>query len=192
MTQGVQIMVTDTQSDPPQDREVQIFRELPVERGLHMIAEAGYVFVHSDYHIGLGAGNNLDYVIETPSGAAAPRVHITTSSIHADTSPLLVYLYEAPTYSGGTPVVPLNRERENTRAAQSVLKEAPTVTAVGTRLMARLIAGTLQAGGQVPSEETEWMLKKGTAYLIRFVNNAVGVANLTADIEFHEVPAGAS
>jgi len=190
MSNGMQILVTDP-DNPELDLDVKLFRELPVELGRHLISEEGWSFVHSDYHAGLGAGANKDYLIVTPAGATDNLIHLTTGEVIADTAPLLVSLYENPTYATpGTAVTAQNRKRDSTRTHTALIYEDPTTVSVGgsTSLMFRMVAGTLQAGGILGSQEGEWMLKKGNTYLLRITNNAVGVANLTAHIEFHEVP----
>ena len=133
------------------------------------------------------------------ANAAAMLISITTGTkeMHIGMSAITggaatVAFFEGPTISvQGTALTPVNLNRLNAVALTTgvAFKHTPTVTGDGTTLFSRLTPGgtnpALQIGNQARAG-TEWILKKGTTYLMRITNSSGGNAILNPIFEFYE------
>jgi hypothetical protein len=96
------------------------------------------------------------------------------------------YLYEAPTYTGGTAVPTIyNRNRNSTNTPEAVVKYLVTVTDNGTELEGFL--GGSSGGNKTAATGVRkaWVLKRGTNYLLTFKSLAPG-NKINTSILFYE------
>lgn len=100
-----------------------------------------------------------------------------------------VAIYEL-TWSGGAPIVPVNRNLELGGEALSVFSAAPTATVVGNpaappiRLRAVSGAGNAQIG--LVTESERYILKKNTRYVLQVSNVDVAAGTLTFRFTFRD------
>jgi len=82
---------------------------------------------------------------------------------------------EAPTLTTGvTPLTAYNKYRRSVKKSGIVLKSNPTGISGGTVLDPMFFKGTNQAPGILITNDTEWILKPSTTYLLRLENNGAG------------------
>jgi len=80
-----------------------------------------------------------------------------------------IYVFENPTFTGGTAKTMVNRNRNSSNTYSGTLVEAPTVTADGTELECVFIDKDHNTRAS-----DEWILKAGEDYLIRVVSDKNG------------------
>lgn len=150
---------------------------------VHHEVHEGEMF-HAEHSASVGNGNNLDVLLAT---GAANEAHLSAAVAAGGQS--LVYLYEAPNASGGTPLTVYNMHRsDTTHSSPFTAAHTPVVVGVGTvpLINGRLIAGGTSVPSRVGGEtraNTEWILKPNTAYLLRVTNNSGAsiVIHITAE-----------
>ena len=99
-----------------------------------------------------------------------------------------VYLYEAPTASGGSAQTMYNMNRNSALVTPAAIASAPTVSATGSVTLVNgwyLPGGNSEQtrGGGGVRAETEWMLKPGTVYLLRVTNVSGASVTVSSAIE---------
>lgn len=102
-----------------------------------------------------------------------------------------VYLYEAPTTSGGTAIAAYNMKRISTNTPTATCVHTPTVSSVGT---VPLVNGRILPGGTSPTTRVggglrvgvEWILKPSTKYLLRATNTSGGTIAVNIVLEWYE------
>lgn len=112
----------------------------------------------------LADDGNWDMLVRVPIGKAVHMVHRHWCEGLAQS-----YIYEAPTYSAGTSLVPTNHNRYEDDAESGVtVLGAPTVTAVGLALV-----DGLWMDWAIPIDfSAELVLKGGVDYLYRLTARA--------------------
>lgn len=120
--------------------------------------------------------------------------------VRADRVPHLVYevacggdaevsLYEAPTVSSnGTALARVNMDRNSQGGSDVLTFRDPTVTVVGNLIQNTLIPGGTQprTGGGVGRQNTEWLLRLNTLYLLRVTNRSGGAQPVSVLIQWYE------
>lgn len=102
---------------------------------------------------------------------------------------LEIALYEGTTVSNlGTPLAENNMKRYSAKTATVAVTHSPTVTLVGTLLLNRFVPGGTgpQAVGSTSRENTEWVLKASTIYLIRGINRAGNAQPMSTVAQWYE------
>jgi hypothetical protein len=125
---------------------------------------AYYVYKLFPYNAGLAAGSSIDIAIAWPAGYAPHAQFSYGGSGEAE-----FYVYEAPTTSGGTTLTINRRDRINTTASVAAAVLNPTISTVGTEIVADFVPANKQGGGAQLST-FEFILKPLTTYLFRFTN----------------------
>lgn len=130
----------------------------------------------------LGGFINLA-VATTATEPLGIAINTTVLSLHAFTraaagGDAVVSLYEDVTYSGGTPITLVNRNRISPVVLHPVvLTRTPAITTSGTLLAQSLIVGgrtpVFSVGG-ASSDEYGWFLKPNTKYVLTVNNTAAG------------------
>lgn len=92
---------------------------------------------------------------------------------------LTIALREGATINvDGSAITAFNHNRNSSKTASSVLKNAPTVTVAGTQIAQAYIGGGTGVGGSRSGSDTkadnEWVLKQNTVYTITFTNDSSG------------------
>lgn len=149
---------------------------------------------HYEIHIGksytvtanvsIAATENFDCQITAPDTAV--RIHMV---MHCRTSAngITVTVYEAPTTSGGTAVPIYNRDRNSSNTATAAFVHTPTVTSTGTTIINVFhIAAGVAGSGAESREESEFILKQNTKYLIRITADSGAAANFSGRMDWYE------
>lgn len=141
---------------------------------------AYYCYYQYSYASGLPAGSSIDIALAFPSGVTPHAVFNYGGSGESE-----FHVYEAPTTSGGTALTIHRRNRNLVTSSSGVAVVSPTVTSLGTELMAEFVPANKQGGGS-QDYSFEFVLKPLTTYLFRFtnVNAQPHAANLM--IEWYE------
>ena len=114
----------------------------------------------------LADGASIDIAIAFPSGV---NPVFSISGLCAGDA--MGYLYEGSSVTGGTPIVPINKNRTSTTASQGVALLNPSVTSLGTKLLEQILiggSGKKASGGQTSASDI--VLKGLTTYLFRLTN----------------------
>lgn len=77
-----------------------------------------------------------------------------------------IEFYENPTFTSGSSIVAINRNRNSANTYQGTLKEDPTVTVDGT-----LLEGHFTDGEETTRSQSEWVLKTNEDYLLRITSD---------------------
>lgn len=130
---------------------------------------AHYVY-HTHKDAGrLAVGASINIAMAFPAGVAAHALLDYQCGGEAE-----IYIYEAPTTSGGTAMTIHRRNRDltNTSAGAAVLN--PTITSVGTEFYSELITSAEGQGNRSGAGSRgysfEFVLKPLTTYLFRLTN----------------------
>lgn len=161
---------------------------LKVVDTVHHEVHEGEMF-HSEYYAASLANNgSLDIEIATPADKEAHFVFTINAGGQA-----VAYLYEAPTVAGGTAMAVHNMNRRSANLPGTTIVHTPTVSATGTTVLVngRLLAGgtsvQTRVGGGV-RQNTEWILRPGTKYLLRVTNTSGSAVPINVACEFYEEP----
>ena len=114
------------------------------------------------------AGELVDYIFTTPNTQNLCHFRYTVTAEAEGT----IGIYEAPTFSDGTPATALNRQREVNTASGLTIVSAPTVTGVGTLLEVAPFGAGRDAGDN--SSLFEWVFAADESYLVRITSDAAG------------------
>lgn len=137
----------------------------------HLKIHAGKLFTFSNKTTLSNGGGVAEFVGEVPAGSYP---HYRKLLIESSGGPFDIEFFEAPTYTGGTPVVPVNNNRNSVITPELVIKTSPSVSDPGTRLEIVYIDGSKQVGAIGSDAANEWVLAESTNYLIRITNNTSG------------------
>lgn len=126
------------------------------------------------YHCSLSSasladGASLDMIIVTP---ASDYPHMKIEAACGGDAELL--LYEGVVYSGGNLEAVPNHKRYSDNVWAGTVLSGATVSDPGTQLSVQFMPGGRggQASGAGADFDNEWVLKNGTAYLVRLTNRA--------------------
>lgn len=114
----------------------------------------------------LPANQSIDIAIAFPSGVTPT---FTISGLC--TGDAEGYLYEGASVTGGTSLVPLNKNRDSSTASQGVALLNPTVNSLGTAILAQILiggSGKKAGGGELGGSSL--ILNDLTTYLFRLTN----------------------
>lgn len=133
-----------------------------------------------------------DIAFKTPTVASGKFIHYRPLGITSSANYVGVTLYEGDSYTGGTAVTPVNRNRlsSNTSSMQSFVKGA-TVSPAGTIID---IAGLGSSGNPIARSgggtggDEELVLKQNTDYVITLVPS--GATTCTVKVFWYEESAG--
>ena len=150
----------------------------------HYQLHQGRTFHFSELISSLGNGSNQDYYIVSPSGA-----HLRFWTIHANTGPITITLYENPTISdNGSAQTVQNMSRFSSNTTGLILYKSPTVSNVGTRLeFDILFPSKKDAAGATDDNPLEWILKTTNTYLIRVNNGSGGATDVHFKIQWYHI-----
>jgi hypothetical protein len=141
---------------------------------------------HAEYSVASVANDaSLDLLVTVGLKEAHSVFEVLASGL------VQVYLYEAPTASGGTPLAIYNMKRASLNTALSTVTHTPTVSSTGSVV---LVNGRLLPGGNSPQTRvgggvrtgTEWLLAPSTKYLIRITNKSGAAVIINSSVEFYE------
>lgn len=112
---------------------------------------------------------SIDVVLTTPADDWPHIVFLPALDGSAD-----AHIYEAPTFTGGTPLTVINHKRYSVRTWGGAVVHTPTVTDAGTQILGCHIPGGTgpQSSGSGGDFQGEFPLKPATSYLFRLTNRA--------------------
>jgi hypothetical protein len=157
---------------------------LTILQPAHKINEGDNYFI-SGFQV-VDDTDDITFGVTTPDTDVT--AHVTTL-INA-TSQIEIYIYEAATFSGGTPVAPFNSNRNSAKTSVMLLSLAPTVTDDGDLLSSQSSgkAGVnlSKAEGGLNSREFKLLLKRNTKYIFRTISRDDGnIISFRADWSEH-------
>jgi len=130
----------------------------------HSELHEGGVFAVAQ-HATLGNAGTRDVLLVPPAGVYPHITFAVRGSKETN-----IKLYEGVTEDGdGTDITAYNRNRNSSATASTALAHTPTVTDTGTLLQEQHVGGGIgnQRFGGEAREESEWILKPATKYLLR-------------------------
>lgn len=152
--------------------------------------------VHHEVHE--GEMFHVSHTVTSAANGANVDVQLTTGAKEAHTAwevfaggQVTVYLYEAPTTSGGTALTPYNMKRASTETPTAAVVHTPTVTSVGSvalvngRVLPGGTSSQTRVGGGIRSG-AEWILKPSTKYLMRINNSSGSTIAVNVALEWYE------
>lgn len=157
----------------------------PIEKSLmvtehpHSELHAGHSFVVSSIASILG-GATFECVITPGDQNCHMVMHCSTSG-----NGIISAVYEGPSFTGGTPVTPINRNRQLNTASTATFVHTPSVTGDGTLLMTFHTDSTKQSGQSERGTE-EFVLATNTSYLIRITVDAGAAATFSGVMDWYE------
>ena len=159
--------------------------EVAIEYSHHKIHE-GQFFSAGEIAQSIASAGTLTYGIQTGS----KTVHITPAYISTSADKMTFQVYEDSTYTGGTAVTAINRNRNFTNAPTMTGVKAPTVTVNGTLISQDYLAGATGVGqtraGQIANTDNEIIFKPNTKYVIIYTNGSSSANLLTWSFSWYE------
>ena len=137
----------------------------------HKYIHEGQAFSASIETTSIAAGGSYEIRFKTPASTVG-YVHARPTSISTTANLTKLAFYEGATFSGnGTAVTPLNRNRPTSATtAATLVGKAATSSDTGDFMYAFTVGAgggpQTRAGGGLPGEADEWVLKADTEYLI--------------------------
>jgi len=145
-------------------------RTLQVIDYAHHEIHAGAHFKAGFQSLALDTDDTIELLFTTPDTAKWAHWVMTSQA----TGPVTIEVFEDTTVSNaGTPVTVFNRSRNSDNESVLTVTHTPTITGDGTKFATKWIGASgfkEQSGGDTRGD-SEIILKKGTAYLIRLTAN---------------------
>lgn len=167
---GKQLKVTVYRSDGTEGKLDPTTGSLVGMDYAHQEIHAGDHFFITNY-VTLANTNTLVFGVTTPNTTKWSHMYWEILT----TGQTLFQIYEAATYTGGTPVTQFNNNRNSLTASTLSIVTAPSISVAGTIISAALvgIASTNQkALGGTASRDDEIILKQNTQYVFKFTSNS--------------------
>lgn len=155
----------------------------------HAMCHLGKLFIITQRNAALANNAYIYNEIRVPTGY---ELHLKELQSWVDTGPFALDLIEAPTLTTGvTSLTPVCTKRSSDEVIHTVFKSNPTSISGGTTLKSTYfggvsgLAGTSEHG--ITLEETEFILKENTVYLLQAQNLSGGAAFISTTLEFYEI-----
>lgn len=153
----------------------------------HFATHDGQSFTASNVTRAVPQGGTADLLL-VPNPGSGPEFHVRSWHVRASRSPVLVQLYENPLATDfGTPLLVRALNRTVPRAPQMAVFTGPDVTTPGAELATKLLTAESPQGGVMDNVffGREWILTRGTNYLLRMTNEACGYSDISHDIYWY-------
>lgn len=153
----------------------------------HFATHDGQSFTASNVTRAVPQAGTADLLL-VPNPGSGPEFHVRSWHVRSSHAPILVQLYENPLiadFGASLPVRALNRTVP--RAPQMAVYTGPDVTATGTELATKLLTAVTPDGGVMDNVffGREWILTRGTNYLLRMKNEFCGYSDISHDIYWY-------
>jgi hypothetical protein len=149
--------------------------------GDHTYIHQGLGYELSGVTPSIASGNNFTVALITPA-ASVGYVHLRPTAISSTANTLQMRIAEGSTITGGTDLVPNNRNRLSSRPCGCGVKFGATLTEEGTVLQYYQVGSGSNAGnargGATDGSAEEWVLKPSTIYTFRFANIGASTATV--------------
>lgn len=155
---------------------------------IHSHIHAGQLFIAGHTFAAVASAASVDLVIEAP--ASPKQIHFAFDA--SASAGGRVSLYKDPTYTGGTPITPLNMNGNSVNTADAVVRHTPSVSAAGTLLPLGGVvpggSGGNAAGGSNSdlARGIEIIASYSSKYLLRFTNDSSQAENVSIQFGFYE------
>ena len=151
-------------------------------------------------HDGFLFENNLQFSLATTATKAISfitpadkEIHYSPSNLNTSGDKVTIELFENATVTPatGTTLVAYNHNRISSNVSAVILKNAPTVTVQGDKIAFSYLPGSTgvgqsRSGGELGTGN-EWILKKGTTYIILITNGSTAANLITIKQKWFEV-----
>lgn len=139
----------------------------------------------------LGNGAVKGCIIRTPLITSLNENHWRPTRATTSAAAVRVELYEAPTYTGGTPLTGIvNMNRSSTRTPETVLVDGTlSISNNGTLLSIDILGGSgspARVAGGSGGQENEIYLDNATEYLLLFTNITTTTTIISANLFWYE------
>jgi len=136
----------------------------------------------------LASGASIKFTLQTNSEKV---IHYRPINIRTSADNLSGFFFEGSSgASGGTALVPSNRNRTSTVTTDSILTQGATVTNNGTQISELFIPGSTGVGGTRTGSDlsgtNEWVLKPDTLYTIVLTNGSSGNNTIFLEFQWYE------
>jgi hypothetical protein len=151
-----------------------------VDYSHHEIHSGNHYFIAGFQEVGEDV--SIDFGITTPDTDVT--AHVTT--LINGTSEIEIYIYEDSVFTVGTPVIPVNNNRNSLNTSDMAIVIGPTISDLGTELSAQSSgkAGTTpqKAVGGLNTRENEINLKRNTKYIFQTISrDSANILSFRAD-----------
>lgn len=153
----------------------------------HTRIHSGEIFASGAILASLSSGANFNVSVTTAAGDFPHFIVNPASDGSADFE-----IYEGASVSGGTLMIAANRKRYSAREQGSVLRQAPTIASVGTKIFETHIAGATGpmggAGSATDDFAAEWILDEATTYVFRLINRSGQARRVGINLLWYPAP----
>lgn len=133
----------------------------------HGIIHQGKGFFLSNSAV-VPVADNYDMLFVTPTDK---DIHLMHHTVHATSTPGEFCLFESNTISAsGDILTPINCNRQSAITPTLIVSKNPEIDTLGTRIDCDTLTGTKLSGGITTEVVFEWILKRDTNYLFRYIN----------------------
>ena len=151
----------------------------------HRMIHDGFFYEVQQSDAALGNGGDIEILFDVPADSFP---HLQEIELSTDAGPIGFDFFEGTTTSAqGTAFGIVNKNRNSSNVAATVVTLAPTITDDGTQLKTSQIPSASVAELFSQSKGGEWVLKPSTQYLVRITNSSGGTASINITINFYEV-----
>ena len=153
----------------------------------HAYIHEGKLF-SATYKATLTAGSSIYISFTTPNTDKV--VHYRPASLTTSADNVTSLFFEGGTFTGGSPLIAVNRNRNSLSTAEVLINTGVTSTLDGTLLHTGFLGGGVgvgqsRSGGEL-GETQEWVLKKNTVYLIKLTNGSTSSNTLCLGGRWYE------
>ena len=176
-----------TSNNPPAVRSAMVMASGRVMvDDAHSRIHQGVMYVASHLIASLADGASFNVILTTPANDWPHIVPIPSLDGGAD-----FYIYEAPTFTGGTSVLVINQNRNSANTCGGTVVHTPTITDAGSPLLLsyHMAGGTgPQSSGAEGGFDREFTLKNSTSYLFRMTNQSGQTKRGGMVLNFYSAP----
>lgn len=179
-------------SDGTRVNEADILRNATDGTGAQISMDEVHAFVNRGIVFSVSrkltiSGNSSAYLVAETNGAVA---HFVSETYRSNEGGVEVRLFENPTFSGGTEIQPINKNRTSDNTSTLTIKQGVTVNGNGTELY--LIgmpasASFLMRGEKSGADNVPWVLQSDTSYAIEIRNLTGASKDVYVDFVWYEV-----
>lgn len=158
---------------------------MPVIDTLISGVHRGRIFTYSSI-INVGASQTLNFLLKVPS---TKNIHLRGFEVNTLVSESLkMWAFEAPvTTSDGTPLgTGINMNRTSAITPEMTFFATPTITSDGLNIWSKIQTSSKSAGGEGIAFPSEWIMRKGTNYLLRLQNTTSLAADTSLNFIWYE------
>lgn len=137
----------------------------------------------------LGNGDVAELAItvpDEPGAGQAQKLYHLLSAVDSEAE-ATVEIYEGSTFTGGTSITPVNRNRNSSLVDFLTVVHSPSVTTDGTKIYGKRIGSGRSTGGSA-GRSKEFVLRNNETYLLRITNEVTTDNYVNAEIDYYVHP----